>query len=464
MLRPKFTGILSFNQNFFEGKYHQRNFFCGVIFSVLLTSTLFADPVKESKKCKVEEKPQLKLWFSGLLWFESFIDTRQTVSRREGDELLHPAPVNLDNRGQDTNDRPSFNMMATNSRLRFHVEGPGPFSFTETKALIETDFRGVDDPSLTVMRLREAYVSFLKHERKLLFGHTLHPLYILECRPRTVSYGKGLPVDTHYFCNTIRWTEWLGSAQPGEPRDEMSFAITDECRTARSAGPLGDSTIYARNGFVPGLYFQFRKQIPSANAFVGFAMDTERLLPQLVTPQNYEEHAPFMTSIYTVFARIVDNDFSLKAKFIYAKDGQHLGYMSGYAVKTRDVNEAGNPVTGKQTYAPLRSVSAWIDADMWEGDTFSPGFYCGYTKNLGAGCSLYVDPTTGEPITFGILTHIKSVTRFTPRLWYKKGALEIGTEFEWCHATPGSLNNCGEVICTQPVDNFRIQFAVMYFF
>lgn len=464
MLHLKFTGISPVTQIFFAGRMCRTYFFSIIFFGLVLSLPLWSDPGKESKKCDAEEKPALKLWFSGLLWFESFVDTRQTVSRREGDELLHPAPVKLDNNGQDVNDHPSFNMMATNSRLRFHVEGPGPFSFTETKALIETDFRGVDDASLTVMRLREAYISFLKHERKLVFGHVLHPLYILECRPRTVSYGKGLPVDTHYFCNAIRWTEWLGSAEPGEPRDEMSFAITDECRTGRSAGPEGDSTIYARNGFVPGLHFQFRKQIPSANAFVGFMIDTERLLPKLVTAQNYEEHAPFMTSIYSVFARIVDNNFSLKAKFIYAKDGQHVGFMSGYAVKTYDVDSTGTPITGRQTYTPLRSVSAWIDADIWEGERFSPGFYCGYTKNLGAGSSLYVDPTTGEPITYGALTHIGSVARFTPRLWYKKGALEIGTELEWCHATPGSLNSCGEVICTNPVDNFRIQFAVMYFF
>ena len=69
-----------------------------VLFLLLVLSPLCAHAQEQNKT--------FGIGFSGFVKTDFFMDTRQTVSSREGHFLLLPAPENMDARGEDINGAP----------------------------------------------------------------------------------------------------------------------------------------------------------------------------------------------------------------------------------------------------------------------------------------------------------------------------------------------------------------------
>lgn len=419
---------------------------------------------------KITAPEKTKMWFSGYFCSEAYLDTRQVEGYRERDELLFPAKVKLDPHGYDINAQPSFYMNAFRTRLAFNLEAPGFGCFPMTKGFLSVDLRGVDDNTVSVLRMREAFFKLLSDERSVLVGQAFHPMFNDDVFPNTVAYGKGTLTDCRVFVPQLRWNEFLGCFDDGQDRDLLECAITAQSRNSRDNGPDGPDTIYSRNGIVPGLYMEFRKQIhfdDAQRAFVGICFFAKRLLPRLATPEtddvrtdqpSYREHAPLMMGQLSIYGRIDFPGMSWKANIGYCQDGRDTGYISGYAVKTYC------PETGEQTYTPLRSVSGWFDFDCGTECRFSPGFFVSFTQNLGAGKPLYINPKTGEPIVYGEAARVRVLTRAAPRLWYYNGPLSVGFELEWTRANHGKLDRCGAVYCDEPANNLRLLLAVFYNF
>lgn len=429
---------------------------------ILLSSTHTA--------AKIVAPEKFRLWLSGNTCTEAYFDTRQVEGFRERSELFFPSPVILDPHGHDINAQPSFYMNALNTRLMLNIEAPGFCYFPLFRAFICADFRGVDENTITAFRMREAYIKFFSDQRTVLVGQAFHPMFNEDIYPNTVSYGKGTLTDCRVFVPQLRLNEFLGCFDEGANRDILECALTAQSRNSQDVGPIGPATIYMRNGVVPGLYAEFRKQIhfeDARQAFVGVCFFAKRLLPRLSTLSTdhfrvdqpiYREHAPLMMGQVSIYGRIDFPGMEWRWNLGYCQDGRDTGYISGYAVKTYC------PETGEQTYTALRSVSGWFDFDCGRECRFSPGFLVSFTQNLGAGTPLYINPKDGQPIAYGEAVRVRLVTRAAPRIWYRNGPLEVGVELEWTRANHGKLDRCGAVCCDVPANNLRSVIAVFYRF
>ncbi len=65
-----------------------------------------------------KEAPKFGISFSGFVKTDIFYDTRQSGCIREGHFLLYPENVLLDANNKDINDKPSFNMLSIQTRLK----------------------------------------------------------------------------------------------------------------------------------------------------------------------------------------------------------------------------------------------------------------------------------------------------------------------------------------------------------
>lgn len=409
-------------------------------------------------------------WLSGYICCDAYLDTRQGIGYRDLDEIAFPAPVRLDPYGNDINDQPSFYMHAIDTRLVLNCDAPGLGCFPLIKSVLSVDFRGVDEATVTACRMREAYFKLVSDQRTVLVGQAFHPLFDYDLYPNTVGYGKGTLVDCRAFMGQVQWTEFLGHSDDGEERDFLQCVILAQSRNSLNDGPIGLSSTYARNGIVPSLYMEFRKQLhfdDSQRAFVGLCLGAKRLLPRLSTPTtdqertnqpSYREHAPFMMGSIAVYGRIDFDHMQWRGSFGYCQDGQDLGFFGGYAVKTYCKK------TGQQTYTPLSAILGWFDFDAGRECRFSPGLFVSFTQNLGAGKPLYINPLTDEPIVYGESVRLRVLTRAAPRIWYYNGPLTVGAELEWTRANSGKLNRFGEVCCDTPANNLRILLAAFYNF
>lgn len=410
-------------------------------------------------------------WLSGYICCDGYFDTRQGVGYRDRDEMAWPAPVVLDPQGNDIFAQPSFYMHAINTRLVLNCDAPGIGCFPLIKSLISVDFRGIDDYTVTACRLREAYFKLVSDRRTVLVGQAFNPLFDLDAYPNTVSYGKGTLVDARAFMAQVQWTEFLGCYDgASNDRDYLQCAILAQSRNSLNDGPDGLSSIYTRNGVVPSLYMEFRKQLhleDTQRSFVGLCLTAKRLLPRLATLATdhertdepvYREHAPLMMGSIMVYGRIDLPGMQWRGSFGWSQDGQDIGYCGGYAVKTYCKK------TGQQTYAALNSLIGWVDFDCGPDYRVSPGLFISFAQNLGAGTPLYINPKTGEPIAYGESIRSRVITRAAPRIWYYNGPLTLGFELEWLRANHGKLDKYGAVCCDQPANNLRILLAVFYNF
>ncbi|HOD67757.1 MAG TPA: hypothetical protein PKM94_13830, partial [candidate division Zixibacteria bacterium] len=85
--------------------------------------------------------------FSGFVKSDFFHDSRQTVSLREGHFLLYPAGISRDVRGEDVNDRGSFNYLAIQTRLTGAITAPDAFG-AKVSGVLEADFFGNESAAL----------------------------------------------------------------------------------------------------------------------------------------------------------------------------------------------------------------------------------------------------------------------------------------------------------------------------
>ncbi|HBL98264.1 TPA: hypothetical protein DDZ86_01310 [Candidatus Dependentiae bacterium] len=226
------------------------------------------------------------------------------------------------------------------------------------------------------------------------------------------------------------------------------------------------STLVARNGVMPVMHVQWRHCFGGDN-FFGVLIEGQRLRPRLktgTTPAFAEHDSAFTECLAGAYVRVGSDCAVLKAKAMFVQDGSELGLISGYAV------EEMAPVSHKQKYTPTRSVAAWVDLDLWPDQKWVPGGVVAFAKNLGAGKRLYVNPSTGSPVVYGLgpvsgaASTIDIVFKVAPRLWIKRAVVEVGLEIDWTQARYGTIDEYGAVQNAVPVNNVRFQLSIFYKF
>lgn len=406
------------------------------------------------------QKPTIT--WKGFVNTDVFADTRQVVTKRNGNELLYPKPERLDSKGCDINQRGDFGIIPFAVRLAARLNGPALFCSEKTTAFFSGDFRGVDDEVSPVFRFRKGYINFDWERYSLLVGQTNHPLYVADCRPETVAYSRGAPIDTRARVPQIRVTWHLLDCGYEEQEDEVFCAFYSQSRTAQSKGPEGSSRKYIQNSQMPGLHLQWRRFYESF--LCGIGCDFKRITPRLETVDtNLKDDESITSAIFAVYGKYEVPEFVLRGKISYVHDGNEFGFISGYAVHSED------SVTKKRTYTNLRSISCWIDGDLFlgecESDPWSIGAFAGFSKNLGSNDLLYRDPSNGDKqIIFAGAEEIALLLRFSPRMKYNCGPIQWGCEVEWTRAEYGTLADHGDLYKLVPVHNVRFLTNVCYHF
>lgn len=446
----------------------KRCLFWGLLLGIVFISSVYSE--QQYFSCPDScEKPQIS--WSGFVNTDGWFDTRQTITSRNGHELLFPERESLDTNNMDINDHPDFGITPFAVRLVAKVSGPELLCSNKTEAVFSGDFRGISDSVNPVLRFRKGYVNFDWGNYALLIGQTDHPLYVSDCKANTVSYGRAAPIDTRARAPQVKFT-WRPLFCEDGPSDEIITTFYSQSRNGQSPGPTSstnDTSVgsrrYIQNGVMPAMDLQWRKF--HDRFLFGVGVNLKRITPRLSSVANnmtYKDSKSIMSSILYGYMTYKDPGVSIRTKAMYVHDGSELGLISGYAVETQDT------ATNRRIYTNLRSFSFWIDADSEPEDScYSYGFLVGVARNLGADKRLFRDDNQNL-ITFTGRSgseDIRLLSRFAPRARFTCGPVTFGAEVEWTRADYGTPNDFG-VPCPDPeidaVNNVRFLTNVYYYF
>ena len=410
-----------------------------LLFFLFLTCISFAQ-----KKTKDSFSFKLK----GHVKTDVMLDSRQTVSARQGHFLLYPAAENLDINGSDINAAPNFNMLSIQTRLTGIITGPDAFG-AKSSGVIEGSFFGSVNPDINGFRLRHAYLTLDWEKSSLLVGQYWHPMFMIELCPSTLSFNSGVPFQPFSRNPQIKFTQKISSIY-------LSLTAASQLDFA-SYGPNGVSSSYLRNSVVPILNFSIKYANPAM--ILGISTTYMTLTPRIFSSDNYNADTPQKYSTNNsvsgisamAFAKFMVNEFTAKFEGTYGANVSDLLMLGGYAVKSVDA------VTGAEEYTNTNTFSVWTDFSY--GKVLELGIFAGYTKNLGTD-----DNNVGTYYSRG--SNIENVFRVSPRIKYKMGNVKFGAEVEYTSAAYGTPNNNnkGKVENTTNVANVRLLLAAYLFF
>lgn len=408
-----------------------------------LSFALKAQTTKETRKFGIK--------FSGFVKTDLFVDTRQTVSAREGHFLLWPAATNLDNNGEDINEQINTNFLSLQSRLSGKITGPDAFG-AKTSGLIEGDFFAQKNDNTNLFRLRHAFIKLNWEKSELLVGQYWNPLFITSCFPSTVSFNTGVPIIAFSRNPQVRFTHQLGSFK--------IIAAAQEQRDYTTRGEKGATSDYLRNAGIPDLHLQLHAQ-HQINATTkldyGLGAETKWIKPRLVSANNYKVDETLNSKAAVAFLKVTTKPITFKTSAIYGENTADAMTISGFAVK--DVVDSA---TGEQSYTPLTNTSLWADIHT-NGKKWQAGIFAGVLKNNGAKDDL--SETTNA--VYGLGTNIKQLTRISPRLTYTSGKVKVGFEWERTEAKIGNTKERdlkGLPTSFDKVANNRFLTSIYYFF
>ncbi len=401
-----------------------------ITFGILLPEISFAEAS--------DDQPQFGIQFSGFVMANLAYDTRQTVSAREGDLHLYPAPVMPDITGVDINDHPSFNILSIFSRLSGKITGPNAFG-AKTSGILEGDFFGQTNGDVNGFRLRHALVRLQWHKTTLMLGQFWSPLFVLGVTPGMVAVSAGAPIQPFSRNPQIRLEHEANGVKL------IAAALTQ--RDFSSPGPAGGSSGYLKNAVTPDLHLQF--QFPGRYAMFGIGGEIKSLLPERVTAGGYKSEEKITTYTGLAYMKASKGIFAFKAEALYGGNmADHL-MLGGYAVSGTD------SVTLENSYTGINVVSGWADFSV--GKAVKLGIFAGYTENQGA-----QEEITGP--FYGRGFNIHSLKRIAPRIQARYGQTRLAFETEFTSAFYGTPDQKGIVKDTEEVKNIRFLFSSYYYF
>ena len=398
-----------------------------------------------------KENNDLAIKLGGFIKNDFFYDTRQTVSAREGHFLLWPAKPSLDMDNEDINDASSFNFLSIQTRLNLTIAAPVAFG-VKTTGHVEGAFFGHSNPDINGFRLRHAFVKFEWAHSEVLFGQFWNPLFVTSSFPDVVSFNTGCPFQAFSRNPQIRFTRTAGSFK-------IIVAALSQ-RDFANVGPMGTSSSYLRNSAMPDMHVQAHYSISRQDAapqfIFGGGAAYKKIVPELVTTQNYKTNASVKGITYMGFARAVLQPVTIKAQYLMGQNVNDLLMIGGYGI-----SQITDQEKGLVEYAPLRTNSFWLDIHT-NGEAFQFGAFFGMSENLGATKDLVAGSGT-----VGLGTDIQSLYRVSPRLIFNSGRARFALECEYTGARFGSVNTTanrkGIPVDAQAVSNLRLLLGVYLF-
>ena len=368
-----------------------------------------------------------------------FYNSRANEESVDGLFYNYPKDYNYDAAGKDLNAQPQGNMYMLYSRLGLDVKGP-KLGSANTSAKIEFDFRG-SGTTLSLIRLRHAYLNLNWGASSVLVGQTWNPLYG-DVAPQILNLNMGAPFQPFGRAPQVRYRYNNAGLQ-------LTAAALWQSQYL-SNGPDGKSNKYIKNSLVPEFYFG--ADYKSNNLIVGAGVDFLSLVPrtQATVGENvYKVSERISTLSCEVHVKYTTPMWYFAAKSVLGSNLTQVSMLGGYGVKSVD------EVTGEQTYSPNRNSSSWVNVVY--GKKWKVGVFGGYMKNLGT--------TDAVSKMYGTGTNVDELLSGSVELTYNLPHWKIGVEYNHTVAKYGDLDKTnGKIVNTHGVGNNRFVASVLYMF
>ncbi|MBQ7941991.1 MAG: hypothetical protein IJ328_06260 [Muribaculaceae bacterium] len=399
--------------------------------------------------CGMAQKKDFDYKIYGQIRADLFYNSRANEESVDGLFYNYPKDYNWDATGEDLNAQANGNMYMLYTRLGLDVKGP-KLGNAATTAKIEFDFRG-SGSTLSVVRLRHAYLNLNWGKSSVLVGQTWNPLYG-DVAPQILNLNMGAPFQPFGRAPQVRYRYNAKGVQ-------VTVAALWQSQYL-SNGPEGKSNKYIKNSLVPEFYIGVDHK--TSNFLVGAGVDVLSLVPRTQsviekveegkdTPKSYTYKVDErVTSLsYEVHMKYTSPMWYVAAKSVLGSNLTQVSMLGGYGVKSVD------EVTGEQKYSLNRNSSSWVNVVY--GKKWKAGVFAGYMKNLG----------TGDAVTkmYGTGTNVDRIASGTLELTYNLPHWKIGVEYNYTKAWYGDLNGeNGKIVNTHGVGNNRFVASVLYMF
>lgn len=392
--------------------------------------------------------------FSGFVKTDFFYDTRQTVNLREGHFLLYPQNESPDVAGADLNAAPGFNILSIQTRLTAAITGPDAFG-AKTSGMVEGAFFGQSEPDINGFRLRHAFVKLNWEKSELLMGQFWHPMFIHDAFPAVVSFNTGAPFQPFSRNPQVRF---------GYTMSKFKLILTAlGQRDFASTGPSGGSSVYLRNAAIPEVnaQLQFKRISETGNEFMaGISGSYKQLTPRISNTNNVKVDESVQGFSGLFFTKYSNSALTAKLEGVYGQNLYDLTMLGGYAVKFDD--DTANLRLDMREYTTLDVMSVWLDVHT-NGVKIQPGFFAGYTQNLGS--TNNIRDWGKNDFYYARGNNIKYLYRVAPRLSFISGKMRLALELEYTTAAYGSTrNSLGQVENSKKAGNLRALFSAIYLF
>lgn len=396
----------------------------------IISSLIFALFVSESNA-------QWGAKFYGFVETNTYFDTRQNVSSREGINLLYPTNENIQY-GEDINDGINFNILSLRTRAGANISVPD-FLGAKSSAKIEADFVGSTSGSIGSLALRLAYLKLDWGMSEILAGQDWNPMYETDAAPKVLSYNTGRPFLAYSRSPQVRYTLKTSG---------LKFHLTAMSESSfLSQGPNGESSEYIRNAGLPIL--NFGTNYRDESLYFAANINYKQLKPRLMTSQLVKEDNTISGISANALARVNTNDFYFTISGLYGQSAYDLVLLGGYGVSSV------SQIDSKWEYSSIDVASAWFDCAY--GNNLKVGLFGGYTQNLGSEKEII-----GSYYTRG--ADIDYVYRLSPRISYRMDNTQIGAEIEYTTAAYGTPNKFMKVENSKEISNVRVLLSANVFF
>lgn len=355
------------------------------------------------------EKVQFK--FGGRIDAVASFDSYESKVKNTGIFYFYPWAPNLNAYGEDLNAERSLRFGVASTRLNGTVLVPELLG-AKGKAFVEVDFMGTSDNTFGVLRLRHAYFNLDWKNGQLLIGQTDNLSVPAEIAPNTVSFGAGAPINPLSRMVQVRYTHHLGS----------------QFRLAAALGMFGGSQGEMQSDAnTPDMQLRLTWGAPEAT-FVGIGGGFRSMRPRKTTDDEHKTQKRVTVLSASAFGQhTFCGGHKLRLFGMWGEDLSALTMLGGFAPKLSDVNG----LVEDYSYAPVRSVATWLDFETAVMKGWQPGFFAGWTKNLGT--AEEVDLSLASITDYGIDWYL----RISPRIYYHYKKLSFGLEYMYSLASWG---------------------------
>lgn len=348
--------------------------------------------------------------FGGRLDAQVFTDTYASKASYNGIFYYFPLAPEYNKYGDDLRRESSLRFGVANTRLSGTVTAADILGAT-AKAFVETDFLGSGNV-FGVLRLRQAYIGLEWKRSQLLIGQTHNLAVPEEIFPNTVAHGCGTPINPLSRIPQIRFTQRFGDIV------RLTGAL------GMYAGAEGEAQSY---GMIPDIALRLTVGDPKGS-IIGFGGGFKSIRPRNLTADSvrtFKRMAAFNASMFGLYT--FGGGHRLSAFAMWGQDLSTLNMLGGYGPRLRDTAN-GDLDYG---YTATQTVAMWVNFETKIMKGWQPGFFAGWTKNLGTGKE--IDLAKAAIPDKGIDWYF----RLSPRLWYNYWKLSFGLEYMYSLASWG---------------------------